>query len=71
MTAEEFAATEKAAEAGYPLRLVPFLVPWVADGLPADVTARSSHDAGAAYSLVLRLFRPRFTRSDARTFRYA
>ena len=71
MTAEEFAATEKAAEAGYPLRMVPFLVPWVTAGLPADVTNRVLHDAGAAYSLVLRLFRPRFTRSDARTFRYA
>ena len=71
MTAEEFAATEKAAEAGYPPRMVPFLVPWVAAGLPADVTDRLLRDAGPAYSLVLRLFRPRFTRSDSRTFRYA
>ena len=71
MTADEFAETERAAQAGYPMRMVPFLVPWVAAGLPDDVTARILHDAGAAYALVLRVFRPRFTKAEARAFRYA
>jgi hypothetical protein len=71
MTPEEFAEAEKAAQAGYPTRMVPFLVPWVAAGLPADVAARLLQDAGAAYGLVLRLFRPRFARAEARPFRYA
>ena len=71
MTADEFAGTERAAQAGYPMRMVPFLVPWVAAGLPDDVTARILHDAGAAYALVLRVFRPRFTKAEARAFRYA
>ena len=37
LTADDFAATESAAQRAYPVRAVPFLVPWVADGLPADV----------------------------------
>ena len=50
--------------------MIPFLVPWVASGLPDDVTARLLREAGAAYGLVLRLFRPRFARHEARAFRY-
>ena len=70
MTAEEWDAAEKAAAKGYPTRLVPFLVPWVADGLPADVVQRLIKDAGAVYGLVLRLFRPRFEAREHVAFRY-
>ena len=61
-------ATESAAQRAYPLRAVPFLVPWVADGLPADVTARVLGEAGPAYRLLLRLCRPRYARAERRAF---
>ena len=57
-----------AAQRAYPLRTVPFLVPWVADGLPADVTARVLGEAGPAYRLLLRLCRPRYARAERRAF---
>ena len=71
MTVGEWQAAEKAAAQGYPTRLVPFLVPWVADGLPADVVQRLLRDAGAVYGLVLRVFRPRFQAKERVAFRYA
>ncbi len=71
MTSEEFAASERAAGAGYPVRLVPFLLPWVSDGLPADVTRRLLGEAGPAYGVVLRLFRGGYERRERRAFRYA
>jgi len=70
MTDEEFAASERASAAGYPTRLVPFLVPWVADGLPDDVTRRLLGDAGPAYGMVLRLFRGGYQRRERKAFRY-
>jgi hemerythrin-like domain-containing protein len=71
LTADDFAATERAAQRAYPVRAVPFLVPWVADGLPADVTARVLGEAGPAYRLLLRLCRPRYTRAERRAFAHA
>ena len=71
LTAEDFAATESAAQRAYPVRAVPFLVPWVADGLPADVTARVLGEAGPAYRLLLRLCRPRYARAERRAFAHA
>ena len=70
MTVEEYAASEKAAADGYPLRLVPFLVAWAFDGVPDAVAARFLAEAGAGYRLALRIFRPGFTRSEQRAFRY-
>jgi iron-sulfur cluster repair protein YtfE (RIC family) len=71
MTPAEFEASEKAAAAGYPARLMPFLLPWVADDLPDDVTRRLVGSAGAAYAVALRLSRPHFLRRESRAFRYA
>jgi hemerythrin-like domain-containing protein len=71
LTADDFAATEGAAQRAYPLRAVPFLVPWVADGLPADVTARVLGEAGPAYRLLLRLCRSRYARAERRAFAHA
>ena len=34
LTVADFAATEAAAQKAYPVRTLPFLVPWVADGSP-------------------------------------
>ena len=70
MTVEEFAEAERAAQDGYPARMIPFLLPWVTAGLPAEVAARLLREAGTAYGLLLRLFRPRFSRAEARAFRY-
>ena len=70
-TPDDFAATEKAAQAGYPLRLVVFLLPWVADGLPSEAMARILADAPPGYGLLLRLCRIPFRRNENRAFRYA
>ena len=70
MSVDEYAACEKAAADGYPMRLVPFLVAWAFDGVPDDVAARFLAEAGAGYRLALRIFRPGFVRSEQRAFRY-
>ncbi|GAA2133662.1 hemerythrin domain-containing protein [Nocardioides bigeumensis] len=71
MTTEEYAACEKAAQEGYPLKLVPFLVAWAFDGVPDDVATRFLTEAGAAYRLALKVFRPGFVRGERRAFKYA
>jgi iron-sulfur cluster repair protein YtfE (RIC family) len=71
MSVDEWAAAERAAGKGYPARLIPFLLPWVAAGLPADVVRRMLHDAGPVYGLLLRLCRPRFNARERTAFRYA
>ena len=54
----DFAATEKAAQGAYPLRMVGFLLPWVADGLPAAAMARILAEAPPGYGALLRLAAP-------------
>jgi hemerythrin-like domain-containing protein len=71
LTAEDFAATEAAAQRAYPPRILAFLVPWVADGLPPDVVARVLGEAGLAYRVLLRLCRPRYARAERRAFAHA
>ena len=71
MTAEQFGASEEAAAKGYPPRLIPFLVPWVADGVPPAVIAPFLAQAGPVYSLLLRSLRGRHARREARAFRHA
>jgi hypothetical protein len=68
---EQYAATEAAAAKAYPPRLFPFLIPWVADGVPADVTEQFLAQAGPAYALLLRLLRGRHARREHRVFRFA
>ena len=70
MTAEDYAAAEAAAEAGYPARLIPFLLPWTTDGLPAPVVA-SLLGGTPGLGLVLRLVRGRYQRRERQTFRHA
>lgn len=70
LTVEENAAFEKAAERAYPLRMIPFLLPWVSAGLPDDVRRRIVEDAGPGYGLLLRLFRGRYERGERKAFRY-
>lgn len=68
MTDEQFAAAEASAAKGYPPSIFPFLVPWVADGVPADLIDRA---LGKPYVILLRLLRGRHARREQRVFRYA
>lgn len=68
LTAEDFAATEAAAQKAYPVRTLAFLVPWVADGVPPDLIHQTLGEAGPAYHLLLRLCRPRYARAERRAF---
>jgi hemerythrin-like domain-containing protein len=70
MTVEEWEASEEAAKKGYPLKDVPFLVPWVLDDLPEEGRRRMLALAGPAYAVLGRIFRPRYARRDAVAFRH-
>ena len=50
--------------------MVPFLVPWVLDGLPAEGRERMFTMAGSAYRVVAALVRPRYERREGVAFRY-
>jgi hemerythrin-like domain-containing protein len=71
MTAQQWLDSEEAAAKGYPGRLVPFLLGWVAEDLPAPVMERITREAGPAYAVLLRLVRPWYVRSERRTFPHA
>lgn len=71
LSADEFDACEKAAAKAYPLRRVPFILPWAMAGLPDEVVTRFLGGAAPQFKHVLRLLRPRFERGEARAFRYA
>jgi hemerythrin-like domain-containing protein len=71
MTPQEWKAAESAAAKGYPPKLLPFLINWVAYDVPQDVLAKVVHDAGRAYTVLYRLTRRRFTTIDQKAFRYA
>lgn len=64
------AAVEKGVERAYPVRMMPFLVPWVMDGVPDEVGVPFLREAGSAYAGLLRVLRPWFARSERRAFRY-
>ena len=70
LSVAENAAFEKAAERAYPLRMIPFLLPWVSAGLPVDVRQRIVDGAGPGYGVLLRLFRGRYERGERKAFRY-
>lgn len=71
LTVEENAAFEKAVEQSYPLRSVPFALPWAMDEVPADARVRLLQSTPPGYGLLLRLFRRRYERDDRLAFRYA
>ena len=70
LTAEEWDTAEKAAAKAYPLRMVPFLVPWVLDSLPDDGRERMFAMAGQGYRVLAALARPRYERRERLAFRY-
>ena len=70
LSVEENATFEAAAGKGYPLRIVPFVLCWVMDGLPDVATRRIVEMAPPGYGLVHRLLRGRFERRERKAFRY-
>ena len=71
LSAEEFAGTERAAGKGYPPRAMPFLIPWLLDGLPDDAAARFVASKPAVLRTLPPLLRPRYQRGEAKAFGYA
>ena len=67
---EENSAFENAAERGYPLRMLPFLLPWAMDELPDEARDRLMKQTPPGYGLILRLLRPRYERGERKAFRY-
>jgi iron-sulfur cluster repair protein YtfE (RIC family) len=70
LSVEENEAFERAVERAYPLRVVPFALPWAMDDLPADARARMVEQMPPGYGLVLRLLRRGFERRERVAFRY-
>ncbi len=68
---QENQAFEKAVEKRYPLRMVPFLLPWAMDEVPDEARDRLLDTTPPGYGLLLRLLRRRYERGERRAFRYA
>lgn len=71
LSEEENAAFEKAVEKRYPLRSMPFILPWVMDEVPADARERLAESTPPGYGLLLRIFRRRYERGERLAFRHA
>ena len=71
LSEEENREFEKAVERAYPLKMVPFLLPWAMDEVPDEARDRMLATTPPGYGLMLRLLRPRYRRSEQRAFRYA
>ena len=70
MSQEEWDAAEKAIGKEYGLRIIPFAVPWVFKGLPADKAAEVLPLLALPHRVLLRVLRPGFDRREAVAFRY-
>jgi iron-sulfur cluster repair protein YtfE (RIC family) len=71
LSKEENAAFEKAVEKRYPLRSIPFILPWAMDEVPADARDRLLESTPPGYGLLLRIFRRRYERGERLAFRFA
>ncbi len=71
VTAQEFAQIEKGVSKAYPLRSVPFLVPWSTYGLPPEMSREFFAEAGPVYALLHRISAGRFARREHIAFRYS
>lgn len=70
LSVEENRTFEKAAERGYPLRMLPFLLAWAMDEVPDEARDRLLSQAPPGYGLLWRLLRPRYERAERKAFRY-
>jgi len=71
LSEEENREFEKAADRAYPLKMIPFLLPWAMDEVPDEARDRLLATTPPGYGLLLRLLRPRYRRGEQRAFRYA
>ncbi|GAA1477121.1 hypothetical protein GCM10009623_15670 [Nocardioides aestuarii] len=71
VTAEDNVAIEKALERAYPARLMPFLLPWLAEGLPEEGTRCLREIAGPVLSLLLTVLGGSFRKGERRAFHHA
>ena len=70
LSEEENKTFEKAADRAYPLKMIPFLLPWAMDEVPVEAVNRLLATTPPGYGLMLRLCRPRYRRVEQRAFRY-
>ncbi len=70
MTHEEWEASEAYAAKGLSPRKLPDLVPWIVEGMSAELLAREVAAAPRVMRLLLKLFRRRWARREAVAFRY-
>lgn len=70
MSVEEWDASERAIAKEYGLRIIPFAVPWVFKGLPADKVAEVEPFLDLPQRVLKWVFEPRFLRREAVAFRY-
>jgi hemerythrin-like domain-containing protein len=68
LSVEENAAFEKAAENGYPLRMLPFMLCWTLDEVPDEARDRVLEMAPPGCGLLLRLLRKGYRRRERRIF---
>ena len=71
LSEEENREFEKAVEKAYPLKMIPFLLPWAMDEVPDEARDRMLATTPPGYGLMLRLLRPGYRRGEQRAFRYA
>jgi hemerythrin-like domain-containing protein len=71
LSEEENKAFERAADSAYPLKMIPFLLPWAMQEVPDEARDRLLATTPPGYGLMLRLLRPRYLRGEQRAFRYA
>ena len=70
LSEDENADFERAVERAYPLRIVPFALPWAMDGLPAEARDRMMATTPPGYGAVLWLLRGGYERRERRAFRH-
>ncbi len=71
LSVEQFTLTEQAARKAYPPRMLPFVLPWVMEGLPDQVATAFVGKAGRVYAILLMITQRRFRRGEQRAFGHA
>lgn len=71
LTEKENQGFEKAVAKRYPLRMVPFLLPWAMEDVPDEARDRLLETTPPGYGVLLRFLRGRYERGERRAFRYS
>ena len=70
LTVEENAAFEKQAQRAYPLSMLPFLLPWVSAGLPAERPSADRRGRRAGVRRAVAVVPRPLERRERKAFRY-